>query len=82
MCDINVEEILKNDIILISKADIENMETQEARKLWQKHLRMFDGVKVTQKEISDIKKTLFEGVGDEDIYNYNLMQLQMRVTRR
>jgi|GEM_PF-3953320 hypothetical protein len=82
MCDINVEEILKNDIILISKADIENMESQEARKLWQKHLRMFDGVKVTQKEISDIKKTLFEGVGDEDIYNYNLMQLQMRVTRR
>jgi hypothetical protein len=82
MCDVNVEEILKNDIILISKADIENMETQEARKLWQKHLRMFDGVKVTQKEISDIKKTLFEGVGDEDIYNYNLMQLQMRVTRR
>lgn len=82
MCDVNVEEILKNDIILISKADIENMETQEARKLWQKHLRMFDGVKVTQKEISDIKRTLFEGVGDEDIYNYNLMQLQMRVTRR
>lgn len=82
MCDINVEEILKNDIILISKADIENMESQEARKLWQKHLRMFDGVKVTQKEISDIKKTLFEGVGDEDIYNYNLMQLQMRVIRR
>lgn len=82
MCDVNVEEIIKNDIILISKADIENMETQEARKLWQKHLRMFDGVKVTQKEISDIKKTLFEGVGDEDIYNYNLMQLQMRVTRR
>jgi hypothetical protein len=82
MCDINVEKILKNDIILISKADIENMESQEARKLWQKHLRMFDGVKVTQKEISDIKKTLFEGVGDEDIYNYNLMQLQMRVTRR
>lgn len=82
MCDINVEEILKNDIILISKADIENMESQEARKLWQKHLRMFDGVKVTQKEISDIKKTLFEGVGDEDIYSYNLMQLQMRVTRR
>lgn len=82
MCDINVEEIIKNDIILISKADIENMENQEARKLWQKHLRMFDGVKVTQKEISDIKKTLFEGVGDEDIYNYNLMQLQMRVTRR
>jgi hypothetical protein len=82
MCDINVEKILKNDIILISKADIENMESQEARKLWQKHLRMFDGVKVTQKEISDIKKTLFEGVGDEDIYNYNLMQLQMRVIRR
>lgn len=82
MCDVNVEEIIKNDIILISKADIENMENQEARKLWQKHLRMFDGVKVTQKEISDIKKTLFEGVGDEDIYNYNLMQLQMRVTRR
>ena len=82
MCDVNVEEILRNDIILISKADIENMENQEARKLWQKHLRMFDGVKVTQKEISDIKKTLFEGVGDEDIYNYNLMQLQMRVTRR
>ncbi len=82
MCDVNVEEIIKNDIILISKADIENMETQEARKLWQKHLRMFDGVKVTQKDISDIKKTLFEGVGDEDIYNYNLMQLQMRVTRR
>nr|DAJ49244.1 MAG TPA: hypothetical protein [Caudoviricetes sp.] len=82
MCDVNVEEIIKNDIILISKADIENMENLEARKLWQKHLRMFDGVKVTQKEISDIKKTLFEGVGDEDIYNYNLMQLQMRVTRR
>lgn len=82
MCDVNVEEIIKNDIILISKADIENMENQEARKLWQKHLRMFDGVKVTQKEISDIKKTLFEGVGDEDTYNYNLMQLQMRVTRR
>ena len=82
MCDVNVEEILKNDIISISKADIENMETQEARKLWKKHLRMFDGVKVTQKESSDIKKTLFEGVGDEDIYNYNLMQLQMRVTRR
>lgn len=82
MCDVNVEEIIKNDIILISKADIENMENMEARKLWQKHLRMFDGVKVTQKEISDIKKTLFEGVGDEDIYNYNLMQLQMRVTRR
>lgn len=82
MCDVNVEEIIKNDIISISKADIENMENQEARKLWQKHLRMFDGVKVTQKEISDIKKTLFEGVGDEDIYNYNLMQLQMRVTRR
>lgn len=82
MCDVNVEEIIKNDIILISKADVENMENLEARKLWQKHLRMFDGVKVTQKEISDIKKTLFEGVGDEDIYNYNLMQLQMRVTRR
>lgn len=82
MCDVNVEEIIKNDIILISKADIENMENQECKKLWQKHLRMFDGVKVTQKEISDIKKTLFEGVGDEDIYNYNLMQLQMRVTRR
>ena len=82
MCDVNVEEIIKNDIILISKADIENMENLEARKLWQKHLRMFDGVKVTQKEISDIRKTLFEGVGDEDIYNYNLMQLQMRVTRR
>ena len=82
MCDVNVEEIIKNDIILISKADIENMENQECKKLWQKHLRMFDAVKVTQKEISDIKKTLFEGVGDEDIYNYNLMQLQMRVTRR
>lgn len=82
MCDVNVEEILKNDIILISKADIENMESQECKKLWQKHLRMFDGVKVTQKEISDIKKTLFEGAGDEDIYNYNLMQLQMRITGR
>lgn len=49
MLFIDVKEVLTNDINSILETDIDSMSKEEASEFWQKHLRILDGIRVTQK---------------------------------
>ena len=81
MLFIDVKEVLTNDINSILETDIDNMSKEEASEFWQKHLRILDGIRVTQKEISDVREEILKDLNCKEDYNEKLAKLQSKVLR-
>lgn len=81
MLFIDVKEVLTDDINSILEVDIDNMSKEEASEFWQKHLRILDGIRVTQKEISDVREEILKDLNCKEEYNEKLAKLQSKVLR-
>ena len=79
--NINVEKVLTEDIESILNLDVDSMSKNDLSKFWQKHLRLLDNTKVTQKEISVIRNEIFKNMDCEDMYNDKLSSLQSKLLR-
>ena len=77
----DIEKLLVEDVHSILNMDVDSMSKSELSKFWQKHLRLLDNTKVTQKDVSNMRKEIFKNMNCEDEYNYKLSSLQSKLLR-
>ena len=82
MTEKEIKDCIAEDIDNIMSVDFINMEHEEAKKWWQKHLRSLDKLNISASKEAEIRKEIIKERGKEfeDSFNKKLISITKAIT--